>query len=314
MNPRLAPLNALRAFEAAARLLSFKNAAEELHVTPTAISHQIRTLEHFLGVRLFRRLPRALELTPAGEALMPGIRDGLERFAHALELARSSTRHARLTVLCPPLFAVRWLLPRLSAFSSQHPEITLRVARSVGTIEGMEDQAPRAGQRPEDGLQAKILFAQGPQPGTRAERLFAPTLVPVCAPALAHGPHPLKTPADLRHHTLLHDESIPGAGDWPSWEEWLEAAGVSGVDARQGLRYSDSSLAIEAALAGLGVGLALSSLVGDEVAAGRLVRPFTKVLPARLSYFLVLPPQAAAHPAVEAFRDWILEQARGMTP
>lgn len=307
MSP-LPPLTGLRAFEAAARHLSFKDAAEELHVTPAAISQQVRALEEFVGHPLFRRLTRALELTPAGAAAAPALTDGFARLADAAALMRASpeTSENRLTVSVAPSFASKWLLPRFHRFRAQHPDIDVRIDASdmLVRFDGTED------------VDVALRYGLGRYGRLRAERLMGETAFPVCSPGLARGATPLRTPADLAHHTLLHIAWAMQREDAPNWRMWLRAAGVGDIDPESGLRFSIDSMAVQAAIEGHGVALATSSLVGDDLAAGRLVRPFPPSPHDRtaFTYYLVYPPEAATTPKVVAFRDWVRTEARRDSP
>jgi LysR family glycine cleavage system transcriptional activator len=233
MSYRLPPLNALRAFEAAARHLSFKKASEELAVTPTAISHQIRTLEDYLGFALFRRLTRALDLTAEGRAMLPKVREGLECFAAAIESTHRHEAGGRLLISSPPAFASRWLIRHLPGFAARHPEVQLHMTASLKTIDppdatavsGFEEIDVR-----DDETELFVRFGRGRYAGCRVERLFAPAYTVVCSPRLLSGKRRLNTPADLRHHVLLHDDTIPELMDRPTWAEWLQLAGVQGLD------------------------------------------------------------------------------------
>ena len=312
MSYRLPPLNALRAFEAAARHLSFKNAGEELAVTPTAISHQIRGLEDYLGFALFRRLTRALELTAEGRAMLPKVREGLECFAAAIENTQSHDAGGRLLVSSPPAFAARWLIRHLPGFSARHPDIRLHMTASLATIDppdgsgvsGFEEIDVR-----DDETELFIRFGRGRYAGCRVERLFSPVYAAVCSPRLLSGKRPLNVPADLRHHVLLHDDTIPELMDRPTWAEWLQLAGVVGLDDSAGMHFSDSGLVVSAAIDGVGVALASKPLVEAEVAAGRLVLPFDIVIRRPQAYYLVTPEAVADRPVVRAFREWLLEEA-----
>ena len=302
---RLPPLNALRAFEAAARLLSFKLAARELHVTPGAVSHQIKLLEDHLGLPLFRRLTRALELTPEGVAMLPSVREGLQHLAAAVDKVRVRSEVATLAVIAPPNFAARWLIPRLSRFTDAHPDIELHVASRPTMIDNREGDAqpePR-----DDTPVAMIRFGDGEYPGSRVDVVFSATYTPVCSPRLLEGDKPLRKPEDLRHHTLLHDDTVVDEGARPSWSDWLEAMGVEGVDASRGPHFSDASLAFEGALEGLGVALAMKPLVRGDIEEGRLVAPFDLAAPSKYAYWLVTPE--GANGAIGAFRDWLLSEA-----
>lgn len=309
---RLPPLNALRAFEVAARHLSFKLAAEELSVTPTAISHQIRGLEQDLGAPLFRRLTRALELTPEGEAMLPKLREAMSAIAESVETVRAMRPLSRLSVVAPPSFASRWLVPRLQRFAEQHPQIELHLASATKAIDGRD--AAGLGIEPltrhtGDG-HLWIRFGTGAYPGYRSEMLLEPEYTAVCSPALLRAKIPLRQPADLHRHNLIHDDTVPDTRERPTWAEWLHAAGVTSVRADAGLHFSDSGLAIAAALDGLGVALVSKPLVAAEVAAGRLVVPFGISLRRRFAYYIVTPQAAVPRPNVAAFREWLLDEAR----
>lgn len=307
---RLPPLNALRAFEASARLLSFKQAAAELHVTPGAVSHQIKLLEEYLGVALFRRLTRALQLTPEAKAMLPKVQEGLENLGHAVDRVRARQGVYALTVMAPPNFAARWLVPRLGRFTRSHPSLELHVASRPGMIDGRENgKNPAVHDAPEDSPIVMIRFGGGRYPGGHVDELFSAVYVPVCSPALVAGPHPLGKPEDLRFQTLLHDDTVVEEGVRPNWSDWLEAVGVEGVDASRGPHFSDASLALEAAIEGMGVTLAMKPLVRSEIEAGRLVMPFDITAPAAFSYYLVTPEAGAASPGVAAFREWLLAEA-----
>jgi LysR family glycine cleavage system transcriptional activator len=310
-NGRNAPLNALRAFEAAARHLSFKNAARELHVTAGAVSHQVKVLEDHLGVALFRRLTRALELTPEAHAMLPKVREGLESLTQALERVRQRGSTAMLTVMTPPNFAARWLVPRLARFTSAHPDIELHLVSRPGMIDGRDaDTSPEnAVDVASDTPIAMVRFGIGRYPGFHVDEVFAVKYVPVCSPRLLKGPHPLRVPADLRHHTLLHDDTVTEGGARPNWGDWLEAAGVEGVDAMRGPHFGDASLAVEAAIEGIGITLAIKALVRSEIESGRLVVPFNITAPAAYAYYLVTTDHDAALEAVQAFREWLLTEA-----
>jgi LysR family glycine cleavage system transcriptional activator len=310
---RLPPLNSLRAFESAARHMSFKKAAEELNVTPAAVSHLVKGLEDFLGVRLFRRLTRALELTEAGRAALPKIREGFEALAAGVERIHSHARLGPLGVSAPPLFATRWLVPRLQRFTALHPEVALRISQSEAMVDRDGEDGPGGFATPEAsdlGAEVAIRFGHGRYPGWRADRLFPVTYAPVCSPQLLRSQRPLRMPADLRFHALIHDETVRNARQWISWEAWLEAAGVTGIDTSQGLRFTNPALAIEAAEDGLGVALGVLELLGPDLATGKLVAPFDVAVEAGYAYYLVCPQAVADRPQVARFREWLLEEAR----
>ena len=299
MGRQLPPLNALRAFEAAARHLSFTKAAEELSVTPAAISHQIKALEAQLEVTLFHRLTRALRLTDAGQAAFPKLGEGFDRLAEAAELLRARRSDPTLGVSVPPSFGAKWLVPRLDSFHTAHPDIEVRI-----------DATDRLTDFASDNIQVALRYGPGHYPGHRVERLFGGEMVPVCSPRLVAGPQPLRVPADLRHHTLIHLDWARGDETAPSWRMWLLAAGVTGVDPTRGPRFSMDSLVLQAAIEGQGVALATHAIAGHDLAAGHLVVPFDVSVcdPLDFAYYVVSPERTAALPKVAAFRAWVLAE------
>lgn len=290
----LPPLNALRAFEAAGRHLSVSRAAAELHVTPAAISHQIKALEAYLGVSLFRRRNRALLLTDAGQACLPGLRQGFEHLAAAVEAARDQIANRPLTVSVAPSFGAKWLVPRLDRFSAAYPGIDVRLDASTRLVDPLREDVDLC-----------IRYGPGDYPGLFVERLMAEEVVPVCSPALLEGPTGLRTPADLCGHVLLHYDAPSGGDGLPDWSMWLAAAGVKNCDISRGPRFTMASMAVQAAIAGQGVALAGSVLVADDIAAGRLVKPFELRFPGKFAYYLVCSSAAAEQPRIVAFRDWL---------
>lgn len=293
---RLPPLNSLRAFEAAGRHLSFKKAAEELHVTPAAISQQVRALEDYCGVELFRRLTRSLQLTDAGRAALPLLREGFDRLADATHILQADRNTGVLTVSVAPSFGAKWLVPRLDRFRLAHPEYDVRI-----------DATDRLASF-SDGVDVALRYGRGTYRNLRSECLMSDVAYPVCSPRLlATGP-PLRRPEDLRHHTLLHVQWKMEEDAAPNWRMWLRAAGVEGVDVERGPRFSADSMAVEAAAEGQGVVLASAALVEGDLRSGRLVRPFPPSICQATSfcYYLVYPETRAADPKVTAFRDWLL--------
>jgi LysR family glycine cleavage system transcriptional activator len=289
---RLPPLAALRAFEAAARHLSFTRAAQELHVTQTAISHQIRALEERLGVKLFRRLPRGLVLTEEAQRYLPPLREAFERIDAATKDLLAGRTGGALTASVLPSFAAKWLVPRLGRFRAANSDIDLRISTSQRLVDFARED-----------VDVGIRMGRGHYPGLRVDRLFGETLMPVCSPALLGGEHPLRTPEDLRHHVLLHDD------DYTSWQLWLELAGVQGVDPRRGPMFTDSGMVVQAAAEGQGVALGRLALAAWDIAAGRLVRPFDIGMPHDLAYYLVCPEASAERPRIAAVRKWLLAEA-----
>ena len=311
MAERLPPLNALKVFESAARHLSLKQAAQELNVTPAAVSHQVKLLEEHLGIQLFRRLNRGLELTPAARAALPQLSAGFDTLAQAVAVMRPQPDTGQLTISAAPSFATRWLVPRLHRFFSAHPEVDVRVSARLRRVKQGEKDRDVERATLENWLQESdvaILYGHGGYDGYRADKLFAPTIAPICSPRLINGDQPLSTPQDLVHHTLVHDDTgilYDGVG---FWEEWLKAAGVSGIDVDRGPHFSHAVLAIEAAADSLGVVVTIPLLAANELAVGRLVMPFKLQVPAKSAYYAVSNDAAGARPAVAAFREWLLEE------
>jgi len=296
----LPPLNALRAFEAAARHLSFTKAADELNVTPAAVSHQIKALEELLGVTLFHRLTRALRLTNAGLAALPMLTEGFDKLVEGADLMRVYCESGLLTVSVSPSFGSIWLVPKLDRFRSRHPDIEIRIDgtdRLVDVARGDADVAVR--------------YGPGGYKGVRVDYLFNQLNTPVCSPTLLNGEHPLQRPDDLRRHTLLH---IDWKDTEASWRMWLLAAGVHDIDPTRGPHFSQEDMAVQAALDGQGVALIGDMLVADHLAAGRLVSPFHPDLstPLKFSYYLLSARESAAQPKVAAFREWLIEEARSL--
>jgi LysR family transcriptional regulator, glycine cleavage system transcriptional activator len=295
---RLPPLNALRCFEAAGRHLSFTRAADELHVTQAAISHQIRALEEWLGAPLFRRQPRRLLLTDAGQHYLRAVSAALDEIAAATDQARVQEQSASLTVSVLPSFAAKWLVPRLPSFQALHPGIDVYLSASNARADFRRDNVDVA-----------IRHGKGPYPALYQRLLFGEEFFPVCSPELAVG---LVRPEDLARATLLHDQHDDDgdpAADWPDWPAWLKAAGVTGMDATRGPLFSDAAMMIQAAMAGQGVALARTALVADDIAAGRLARPFALALPSDWAYWFLCEPAAAERPKIKAFREWLLAEA-----
>ncbi len=292
MVDRLPSLNAMRAFEAAARHLSFSRAADELHVTKAAISHQIKALEEDLGLPLFRRLNRALMLTDAGQTLYPAMTEALGLMSAAVARLKKQDETGVLTVTTLDSVAAIWLVPRLGRFRRSHPEIDVRITTSDESVDFARVNVDLA-----------IRYGSGHWPGVHTERLMTEELFPVCAPSLLGAGPPLKTPSDLKHHTLLHDYGIVG------WRMWLMAIGETTIDVERGPQYQHSNLVLQAAAQGDGIALARSVLAEDALAAGRLVKPFDISVPADYAYYLVCPTDHLKRPKVEAFRDWLLAEA-----
>lgn len=310
---RLPPLNALRAFEVAARQLSFAMAAKELHVTPAAISHQIKGLEEFLGHRLFRRLKRGLELTRAGQVLLPKLSEGFGRLGDAVEELRGIDEEGTLSVSAATSFATRWLAPRLHRFVGAHPELDVRINASTRLIDPSGDEfgaGDALADSPVEDADIVVRFGTGDYPGFRVDKLLAVAVTPMCSPRLAKsGAHPLRTAADLKHHVLIHDNVRYDDGRG-LWDAWFEAAGMPGIDTSHGLRFSHAMLALEAAADGMGVALSMPVLAGSDLASGRLVAPLALSLPLKFGYYIVSGADTAERADVVAFRDWLFAEAK----
>jgi LysR family glycine cleavage system transcriptional activator len=292
MTARLPSLNGLRAFEAAARHLSFTQAASELNVTQTAISHQIKRLEQELGVRLFVRQNRALTLTPEASQYLPGVRAAFNDLKLATDrLLRKDQDHV-LTVSTLASLAAKWLLPRLSAFQEAHPGIDVRITTSTSLVDFERDN-----------VDAAIRYGRGQWPGMRADWLMADEVFPVCSPALLNGKKPLKCPEDLRDHVLLHTSNANS----DDWRLWLTAAGLpTNVSKQPGVTFDLVFMTIQAAIDGIGVAMGRTSYVKDDIAKGRLVVPFKIALPADAGFYLVSPQTRADSPKLSAFREWLV--------
>jgi len=298
MLDRLPPLTSLRAFDAAARHLSFRKAAEELHVTPAALSYQIRLIEDDLGVLLFRRLNRAVKLTEEGHLLAPGVREGFERLAQAVARLRRRAAGKVLTISAGPAFTAKWLTPRLYRFMARFPGIDARVSASL-----------RLADLAQDDIDIAVRFGAGDYAGCRSEKLLDEYVTPMCSPAIART---LKTPADLARHTLIHDETPVGVFTMPDWKRWLAAAGAVGVDPdRSGLHFNVADHALDAASAGAGVVLGRAVLASSDLRSGRLVAPFPLKLKVDYAFYVVVLEERIDEPPIAAVRDWLFEEAAG---
>lgn len=291
MSRRLPPLNALVVFETAARHLSFTRAADALHVTQAAVSHQIKALEEWLGVVLFHRLGRGhgLVLTEAGRHYLPRVRA-------AFDIIRESTaaidteRKRVLNIKTLDSFGYHWLVPRLSSYSRRFPNVDVRILST-----DLEGDALAKGV-----VDIDIRYGDGDWADVESVRFLTEVIFPVCSPQLVTVTAPLRTPEDLRHHTLLHDVMVT------DWHGWLEAAGVTGIDAERGPGFNHSHLVTQAAISGAGVALGRSALVVDAVRKGQLIKPFNLSIPSRYAYYAVCSRGTARDPVVAGFRDWLI--------
>jgi LysR family transcriptional regulator, glycine cleavage system transcriptional activator len=291
----LPPLNALRAFEATARHLSFSKAADELHVTPAALSHQIRGLEDLLGLKLFVRRARSIELTEAARLIHPGIRTGFESMRAAIDQLDQDRRDRVLVVSSTPGLTAKWLVPRLYRFLEKHPDIDTRITASVGYANFTSD-----------GVDIGIRLTSGAHPDLYVEKLSDEWLLPLCSPRLLEADPPLRRPADLPRFNLIQID-LPGVV--PTWADWMELAGIDGIDTRRGLRLNVADHALDAASEGAGVVLGYKLVASHDIGLGRLVAPFGPEIPLPgRSYFFVCPKGQEKRPAIKAFRDWVFAE------
>ncbi|HEX2338695.1 MAG TPA: transcriptional regulator GcvA [Hyphomicrobiaceae bacterium] len=295
MRRPLPPLNSLRAFEATARHLSFSKAAEELHVTPAALSHQIRGLEDLLGLKLFLRRPRSIELTEAARLIQPGIRTAFESLRVAMDQLDQGRRDRVLVVSSTPGLTAKWLVPRLYRFLAEHPDIDTRITASVGYANFATD-----------GVDIGIRLSSGAHPDLYVEKLSDEWLLPLCSPRLLEADPPLRRAADLPRFNLIQID-LPGIV--PSWADWMQLAGIEGIDTRRGLRLNVADHALDAASEGAGVVLGYKVVASHDLALGRLVAPFGPEIPVPgRSYYFVCPKGEEKRPAIKAFRDWVFAE------
>lgn len=302
MHVPMPPLSALRAFEAAARHLSFTRAAAELNVTPGALSHQIRGLEEFLGVRLFERQTRAIALTPQGQLLYPGLQAGFGLIRDAVTGLRGVRNDHVLVISTPPGLTSKWLASRLYRFADAYPDIDVRISSSATTADFWADNVDAA---------IRSLPANHEEDSALDyEKLFNVTLTPVCSPKLIARWGPLDAKGALTRVPLIHDDSLAGKQDVPTWIDWLTATGREDMDIGRGLRFSSADHALDAALEGTGLLLAHTIMAYDDLRSGRLVMPFNAVLPSRRAYHFVCPRSKLKQRSVKAFRNWLRDEVR----
>lgn len=293
MSRQLPPLNALRAFEAGARFLNFTRAADDLHVTQTAVSHQVRLLEAWFGKRLFVRAGKGLKLTEAGATLYPVIAQALDHIGEVTSRIRGAAQRRTLTVSVTPTFGTRWLARRLGHFWQAHSELDLRLHHSLHLVDLERED-----------IDVAVRWGKGEWPGLTVERLMAAQSAPLCAPALLEGEHGIHCLEDLRHHTLLHER------DHREWTEWLTAAGVPQVDGQRGPVIDNSDVLLRAALEGHGVFLGVPGMLTEELDSGALVAPFGTTPDPKLAYYLAYLPGALERPKVRAFRDFLFKELK----
>lgn len=298
----LPPLTALRAFEAAARLSSFTMAARELHVTPAAVSHQIRGLEKFLGVTLFRRTTRRLELTEQGRIAAELFREGFDKLARGVSQLRSKEAGASLTLSVTTAFATRWLVPRLGRFARRCPGIDLKIKAGTQPVDFDQDEVDVA-----------VRIGRGGVAGATTIPLFGESVAPLASPAFVRQ-HGLRRAADLARSPLLHDDSMRRVGRPTRWSEWLAAARVRNVDVGHGMHFDDGHLVLQAAAGGRGVALGRLAYALDDLDARRLRMPFGPVLDLDVQYYLLIPEARAKEPAIAAVRAWFIQEAESFAP
>ena len=302
---KLPPLNALRAFEVTARHLNLAEAAKELHVTPAAVSLQIKTLEEHLGVKVFHRLPRGLALTDEAERCLPTLQRGFSRLQEATRLLRTQNKSDKLDLWTAPAFAAKWLMPRLSQYNHLHPGVDMNIHASESMIERQNSTANAIEQVRRRQIDVAIVFGQGHYPGFRVDKLFEVHAVPLCSPSLRVGQSPLQSADDLRFHHLLHDDTdIDGHH---SWEDWFNEADIDGGNWDRGTHFNQVQLALEAAAERQGVLLSLDIMAQRDISTGRLCIPFGPALPLNKSYYLIRPLYRN-HDAAESFCQWMLDQ------
>jgi LysR family glycine cleavage system transcriptional activator len=289
MARRLPPLNSLKCFEAAGRLLSFTAAANELNVTQAAISHQIKVIEEYLGVSLFNRYPRRLSLTEQGKTLLPEVTEAFDRVSQAVAVINHEQFSNVLSVRLAPSFAAKWLSPRLKYFWLQYPEIDLRLFHAHNAVDFEREE-----------IDIAVTYGKGDWPGVVVDKLLGLDFFPVCAPSFLHNDKPLNHIGNLRYYALLHD------ANYECWRDWLKLAGIDDIDADRGTVIDDTNVLIQAAIDGQGVALGSTTFVEDLLESGRLVKPFDINLVNEFAYYVVYPESHIKNPAVRAFKEWLL--------
>jgi LysR family glycine cleavage system transcriptional activator len=289
MARRLPPLNSVKCFEAAGRLLSFTGAARELNVTQAAISHQIKVIEDYLGFSLFDRYPRRLALTEQGKALLPEVIEAFDRVSQAIGSLSKEQHSNLLSVRLAPSFAAKWLSPRLKYFWLQYPEIDLCLYHANAVVDFRREE-----------IDIAVTYGKGDWADVVADKLLGLDFFPVCSPAFMHNDKPLIEIDNLRYYTLLHDAS------YECWHDWLELAHLSDIKAEKGTIIDDTNVLIQAAIEGQGIALGSTTFVEDHLASGKLVKPFDVTLVNEFCYYVVCPESHLKNPAVRAFKEWLL--------
>ncbi len=298
---RLPPLNSIRAFEATARHLSFSKAADELNVTPGAVSQQVKVLEDYLDIKLFKRKNRLILLTDEAQICLPLLSEGLDKLSQGIDAIREQNVDKPLTITASPTFASRWLLPRLTSFQQQFPGIDVRIEASNELADLINDD-----------IDVGIRFGAGEYRGLETDYLFSQNVIAVAKPSLLEGGDIIQSPDDLKYHTLLHapgDYFMMDDSTHVDWEMWFATVGVSDIDARHGLHFSQYNLLIEAAIRGQGVALVGDAVISDELNSGQLVKLFEETdIPLSFSYYLTYSNKKVNQPRVKIFRQWLLDE------
>lgn len=297
---RLPPLNSIRAFEATARHMSFTRAAEELNLTPSALSYQVRSLEEILGQKVFKRLNRAIELTETGARLYPGVRDSFERLRESFAQLAPDTPDHVLVVSTGPAFAAKWLTPRVARFVDAYPDIDLRIAASLKLVDFNSDD-----------IDVGLRFGAGISPDLKVQRILPDRMTPMVSPKFLEMHPELQSPADLIRVPLLHDDSLAA---WrnaiPTWQTVFRDLGLDEGSARRGLRFNHADHALDAAIEGLGIVMGRDTLAATDIKTGRLVCPFPEIVrDTNLGFYLVCRPQDTNRRKVRIFWDWMIEEA-----
>ena len=295
----LPPLNAVKAFEAAARFLSFTKAAQELNVTPGAVSQQIKLLEDYLDVHLFKRLNRQIVLTEAGQIFLPKLNQAFRLISESVEAVNSHHQDEPLTISAPPSFVAKWLIPRLSQFNKVHPEIDVRIDSSTRLVDFDQEN-----------IDVAIRFSQHEDTSLVSTHLMSLEIIPVCSPSLINTGEGLYKPEDLKHQTLLHYESGRNEQNWPEWPMWLATMGIKDVDSTRGIYFNQKDMLTQAAIESQGVALVATIIAENDINQGRLVQPFSMTMPIHFSYYLVSSSQKSRRSKVQAFKQWIVKESK----
>ena len=290
MARRLPPLNSLKSFEAAGRLLSFTRAAQELNVTQAAVSHQIKVIEEYLGVTLFARYPRKLALTDQGKALLPEVIEAFDKVSNAIGAVSQEPVSKMVSVRLAPSFAAKWLSPRLKYFWLQYPEVDLCLYHAHPSVDFDRED-----------IDIAVTYGKGDWPGVVADPLLSLDFFPVCTPTFMTNDKPLSDINNLRYYTLLHD------ANYRCWRDWINLAGVSELNANKGTIIDDTNVLIQAAVDGQGVALGSTTFVQDLLDSGKLIKPFDITLENEFAYYIVCPEAHLKNPSILAFKNWLLE-------